>query len=45
MIVKENGKYHVKSEDGTKHLGTYATRGEAKKRLMQIEYFKHHKKK
>ncbi|MGD0331155.1 MAG: hypothetical protein ABSB40_12070 [Nitrososphaeria archaeon] len=45
MIVKENGKYKVKSEDGSKTLGTYATRGEAKKRLMEIEWFKSHPKK
>ena len=45
MIVKSNGKYHIMSEDGKKHLGTYATRGEAKKRLMQIEWFKSHPKK
>lgn len=45
MIVKEGKKYVVKSEDGSKTLGTYHTRSEAKKRLMQIEYFKHQKKK
>lgn len=44
MIRKENGKYVVKSEDGTKVLGTYETKEEAEKRLQQIEYFKHRDK-
>jgi len=43
MIAKEGNKYVVRSESG-KHMGTYSTRGAAKKRLMQIEYFKHQKK-
>lgn len=48
MIVKEGGKYAVKSEsvgkDGLrKNLGTYKTRAEAVKRLGQIEFFKHAK--
>ena len=43
MIHKEGDKYHVVSEDGTKSLGTYDTLEEAKKRLQQIEYFKHNK--
>jgi hypothetical protein len=44
MIVKEAGKYHVKSEDGKKHLGgPYETKEEAMKRLRQIEWFKAHK--
>lgn len=37
-----NGKYRVFSEKG-KNMGTYNTREEAKKRLGQIEYFKHKK--
>lgn len=41
MIVKENGKYYVKSESGDKNLGgPYNTREEAVKRLQQVEYFK-----
>lgn len=44
MIVKEGKKWVVKSESG-KTLGTYSTRGEAKRRLMQIEWFKHHPQK
>jgi hypothetical protein len=35
-----NGKYRVLSEKG-KNLGTYKTRDGAKKRLRQVEYFKH----
>lgn len=46
MIVKENGKYYVKSEDGTKNLGgPYNTRQAAVKRLQQIEWFKQQKPK
>lgn len=41
MIKKENGKYIIHSEDGSKVLGTYDTEEEAKKRLKQIEYFKY----
>ncbi len=42
MIVKQGSEYHVKSEDGTKHLGgPYKTKEEAEKRLREIEYFKH----
>jgi hypothetical protein len=35
-----NGKYIVMSETG-KNLGTYKSRESAKKRLKQVEYFKH----
>ena len=35
-----NGKYRVLSEKG-KNLGTYTSRDAAKKRLKQIEFFKH----
>lgn len=45
MILKIGDKYVIKSEDGKKTLGTYATREEAEKRLQQIEYFKHKPKK
>ena len=40
--VTEDGKtkYRVVSESG-KNLGTYSTEAEAKKRLQQVEYFKH----
>lgn len=40
MIRKEGFKYHVLSEDGSKKLGTYATREEAERRLREIEMFK-----
>lgn len=36
----DNGKYRVLSENG-KNLGTYKSRDGAKKRLKQVEYFKH----
>jgi hypothetical protein len=39
-ISKEGGKWCVKSEKG-KNLGCYFSEKEAKKRLRQIEYFKH----
>lgn len=45
MIRYIDGKYVIKSEDGSKTLGTYETREEAEKRLLQIEYFKHKDKK
>lgn len=41
-IVKEDGGYEVQSESG-KNLGDEDTKGEAEKRLRQVEYFKHHK--
>lgn len=41
-IVKEKDGYHVISEKTGKNLGgPYKTRKEAKKRLAEIEYFKH----
>ena len=42
-IVKEDGKYCVKSEDpsSTWSGGCYKSKGEAEKRLREIEYFKH----
>lgn len=39
-IVKKGNKYQVQSEKG-RNMGTYGTEAEAKKRLQQIEYFKH----
>jgi Uncharacterized protein conserved in bacteria (DUF2188) len=44
MIVHEGNKWHVKSEDGSKNLGTYDSKEEATKRLKEIEYFKAHPK-
>jgi len=44
MIVKSGSKYYVYSEDKSKRLGgPYDSMEEAKKRLAQIEYFKHTK--
>ncbi len=40
MIVKISKGYQVRSEKG-RNMGTYKTKEEAKKRLRQIEYFKH----
>jgi len=46
MIKEIEGKYHVYSEDGEKHLGgPYASKAEALDRLKQVEYFKSHPKK
>lgn len=39
-IVKVGNKWQVQSEKG-RNMGTYDTKEEAKKRLQQIEYFKH----
>lgn len=44
MIKKVGNKYHVYSEAG-KPFGTYSTLEEAKKRLQQMETFKHMAKK
>lgn len=41
MIKKINGKYVVLSETTGRRFGAYATLEEAKKRLRQIEFFKH----
>jgi len=45
MIRKEGGRYYVKSEKGKNLGGPYTTVGEAKKRLQQVEFFKHKGKK
>lgn len=44
MIKKVKGGYQVTSEKGKNLGGPYKTEGEAKKRLQQVEYFKHQKK-
>lgn len=44
VIRKVKEGYRVVSESG-RNMGTYATKEEAKKRLKQIEYFKHTKNK
>jgi hypothetical protein len=42
-IRHEDDKWVIYSKDGSKKLGTYDTEKDAKKRLRQIEYFKHMK--
>jgi len=41
MIKKIKGKYVVLSETTGRSFGTYQRLKEAKKRLAQIEFFKH----
>lgn len=41
MIVKQGGKYAVVSETTGRRFGTYDTLAEARRRLRQIEFFKH----
>jgi hypothetical protein len=42
MITRENGKYVILSHDGKKRLSKpFSSENDAKKRLRQIEYFKH----
>ena len=41
MIKKQSHGYHVLSSKGRNLGGPYATLEEAKKRLRQIEFFKH----
>ena len=43
MIVKTKGGWVIYSESGKKLSRVYKSRGEAEKRLAQIEYFKHKK--
>ncbi len=40
MIKKVGSKYVVVVESG-RHMGEYKTKAEAKRRLAQIEFFKH----
>lgn len=44
MISKEGSGYVVRSEGGKKLSKKYRSKEEAKKRLAQIEYFKHMRK-
>lgn len=41
MIVRRQGKYVVLSHDGKRKFGTYDNKEDAKKRLQQMEMFKH----
>jgi hypothetical protein len=43
MIKKVKGGYKVFSEKGKNLGGPYKTKGEAEKRLKQVEYFKRSK--
>ena len=43
MITKTAKGYSVKSEKGKNLGGPYKTKQEAKKRLRQVEFFKHRK--
>lgn len=43
MIVKASGGYKVVSRKGRNLGGPYKTLKEAKKRLRQVEFFKHRK--
>lgn len=45
MIRKRKDGYFVVSEKGKNLGGPYSTIGAAKKRLAQVEYFKHKKPK
>jgi len=41
MIIKVRGKFVVLSEKTGRRFGSYKTIAEAKKRLRQVEFFKH----
>ncbi len=41
MIKKVRGNYVVLSETTGRSFGSYKTLAEAKRRLRQVEYFKH----
>lgn len=45
MIKKVKEGYRVVSEKTGRNMGTYKTLAEAKKRLQEVEFFKHKKKK
>ena len=45
MIRKSGNTYVLYSKDGSKKLGTFASRAAAMKREQEINYFKHTKKK
>lgn len=45
MIRKIKGKYVVLSEKTGRRFGSYDTLEEAKRRLRQVEFFKHRDKK
>ncbi len=40
-VVEKGGKWYVESEEGKNLGGPYGSKGEAEKRLEQVEHFKH----
>ncbi len=40
-VVEKGGKWYVESEEGKNLGGPYGSKGEAEKRLAQVEHFKH----
>lgn len=43
VVKREDGKYEVMSKDGSRSFGVFGSEEKAKKRLQQIEFFKHMK--
>jgi hypothetical protein len=43
IVKRQDGKYEVMSKDGDRSFGVYGSEEKAKKRLQQIEFFKHTK--
>lgn len=43
MVTRSGSGWIVKSEDGKRLSRVYKSKGEAVKRLREIEYFKHRK--
>ena len=43
IVKRQDGKYEVMSKDGDRSFGVYGSEEKAKKRLQQIEFFKHMK--
>ena len=44
MLIREDGMWILKSEDGKKTLGKYTTKGEALEREKQVKMFEYIKK-
>jgi hypothetical protein len=43
VVKRQDGKYEVMSKDGSRSFGVFGSEEKAKKRLQQIEFFKHMK--
>lgn len=41
VVHRSDGRWEAKSEDGTRSFGVYDTEEQAKRRVQQVEYFKH----